>query len=194
LPSAQRARRALPDAAREVQELRSVYGDAHVHVYTGTAAQESTFKQQAPRFRTVHLASHAVIDDGAPLFSAVMLARSSDSAEDGRLEAREILRMKLTADLAVLSACDTAAGPVAPGEGAVGLSWAFLVAGCPTTVVSGWAADSAATRRLMIAFHRRIAAGDSPSVALRTASLALMRNGEYAHPYYWGAFVVIGSP
>jgi CHAT domain-containing protein len=188
-----RSRDALPDALQEVQQLPRVYGAGRVRVYTGAAAREATFKQEAPHFRTLHIASHAIVDDGAPLYSAIMLAPTAGS-DDGRLEAREILRMRLTADVAVLSACDTAAGPVAPGEGAVGLSWAFLLAGCPSTVVSGWPTDSAATRQLMIGFHRRMAVGDSPSVALRTAALTLMRTGEYAHPFYWGAFIVMGSP
>jgi CHAT domain-containing protein len=93
----------------------------------------------------------------------------------------------------VLAACNTAGGHVRDGEGVVGLSWAFLAAGCRNTVVSQWSVDSAATMRLMIDFHRAYAAGASPAAALRRAQLAMRHDPRRAHPFYWAPFVVIGA-
>ena len=78
----------------------------------------------------------------------------------------------------------------------VGLSWAFLVAGCPRTVVTQWRADSAAAAKAMTGFHRRIAkteGGGSVANALREAQLDLLRTPRYSHPYYWGGFVLVGA-
>ena len=113
--------------------------------------------------------------------------------EDGRLEAWEVMELGLRADLAVLSACETGRGRVGRGEGLIGLSWAFFVAGCPTTVVSQWRVDARSTSRLMVAFHRGLAAGRSKADALRDAALALKRDPRFRHPFYWAAFIVVGA-
>jgi len=76
----------------------------------------------------------------------------------------------------------------------IGLAWAFLVAGCPSTVVSQWEAESASTSILMIEFHRQLRAGVSKPEALRRAALALRRDRRYSHPFYWAPFIVVGAP
>jgi CHAT domain-containing protein len=110
------------------------------------------------------------------------------------------MKLDLKADLAVLSACETARGRVGAGEGMIGLSWALFVAGCPTTVVSQWKVESAGTTELMLEFHRQLktqmanSAGTfSAARALREASLKLRRTSAYRHPFYWAGFVVSGK-
>jgi len=181
----------LIDAEREVREIGRLYGDAKI--LTGDNAREETFKRDASRFRVIHIATHGIVDDRAPMYSALALTATPDG-DDGLLEAREILAMKLHADLAVLSACDTAGGSIDAGEGVIGLAWAFLVAGCPSTVVSQWDAESASTSELMIELHRQLRAGVSKPEALRRAAIALRRDRRYAHPFYWAPFIVVGAP
>jgi CHAT domain-containing protein/predicted negative regulator of RcsB-dependent stress response len=184
----------LPSAAVEVREIARLYPAPTSEVLTGAAARESTFKSEAANYRVLHLATHGVFDDSAPMYSSLLLARSVGDHEDGLLEAREIAGLSLHADVVVLSACDTARGRIGAGEGVTGLSWAFLAAGCPTTVVSQWKAESRATARLMIDFHRHLLAGDPAPEALRKAQLALRRDPRYANPFYWAPFIVLGSP
>jgi len=136
------------------------------------------------------------------MYSHVLLsAGGPGSKEDGLLEAWEIMRMDLKADLAVLSACETARGRIGAGEGVIGLTWAFFVAGVPTTVVSQWKVESTSTAKLMLAFHGNLKApgSHSPSTfqkarALQRAELQLLHNPQYAHPFYWAGFVVVGDP
>jgi CHAT domain-containing protein len=180
----------LPDAASEARTIARLYEDANVRI--GAEAREATFKDDAPAYRTLHLAAHSIIDDRAPMFSSIVLAASgNDPLEDGLLEAREIAGLDLHADLAVLSACETARGAVTAGEGVVGLSWAFLTAGVPTTVVSQWKVGSASTAELMIEFHRQLRAGRNAADALRAAMLELRRDPRWRHPFYWAPFAVI---
>jgi CHAT domain-containing protein len=127
-----------------------------------------------------------------------MARNENDPDDDGLLEAREIMQLNLHADLVVLSACQTARGRVGAGEGIMGVSWAFLVAGAPTIVVSQWKVDSAATATLMINFHQRLAnqhprEGTTKADALRQASLDLLRQPKYRHPFYWASFVMLGD-
>ena len=185
---------ALPEAEREVRTLSDLYGRRDSTVLTREEAREAVFKQLAGRYRILHVATHGIVDDQSPQYSALVLARSPSDDEDGLLEMREIRDLHLHADLVVLSACDTAGGKLVAGEGVIGLSWAFLTAGCPTTVVSQWKADSRSTEELMIEFHRHLLAGDAKAEALREAKLTLMRAPEHAHPFYWALFVVLGAP
>jgi len=117
---------------------------------------------------------------------------------DGLLEAREIMNMNLKADLAVLSACETANGRIAPGEGVMGMSWAFFVAGTKSMLVSQWKVNSASTSKLMVSFYqnlesRRNSSTPSKAVALREASRKLMKEQRYRHPFYWASFVLVGN-
>jgi len=111
------------------------------------------------------------------------------------------MNLDLHADLAVLSACETARGRITSGEGVIGLTWAFFVAGVPTTVVSQWKVESTSTTELMLAFHRARKAADeqgrSPfrtAQALQLAELHLLRNPRYSHPFYWAGFILMGDP
>ena len=101
----------LPDAANQVQLIRDVYGPSRAAVFVDDAATETRFKAEAPRYSVLHLATHGVLEEASPLYSHLVLTASPGSPEeDGRLEAREIMRLKLTADLVVLAACDTGRG------------------------------------------------------------------------------------
>jgi CHAT domain-containing protein/tetratricopeptide (TPR) repeat protein len=183
----------LPGAADEAKKVAASYGSSTL--LAGTRADETAVRAAIPNAAILHFATHGQLDDGDPMFSHLLLRRSGNRAgEDGFLEAWEIARMRLDADLAVLSACETARGALSYGEGLIGMSWAFLAAGTRTTVVSQWNVDSRATSALMADFHRLHAAGATPSAALRAAQLRLMEQPRYRHPLYWAPFIVVGAP
>jgi CHAT domain-containing protein len=132
------------------------------------------------------------------MYSHLALAQGG-GAEDGLLEAWELMRLDLKADLAALSACETARGRFGAGEGMIGLTWALFVAGVPSTVVSQWKVESASTRDLMLGFHRQLLAPAkakgkmTKAEALRQAALTVMKNPETKHPFYWAGFVLVGA-
>jgi CHAT domain-containing protein/Tfp pilus assembly protein PilF len=183
---------ALPHAEEEVKTLGTLYGKDKSKVLVGDAAKEEIVKGEADRYRVVHFATHGILDDKSPLYSRLMLASEDGTKEDGMLEAWEIMKMDLQADMAVLAACETARGKIGAGEGMIGMSWALFVAGVPTTVVSQWKVDSEATSKLMVEFHKNLLAKKSKADALREAALKIKKS-EYDHPYYWAGFVIIGN-
>jgi CHAT domain-containing protein/Tfp pilus assembly protein PilF len=184
----------LPQAESQVQALGQMYGPASSRVYTGTQATEDKLKSEAGSCRVLHIAAHAIVDNVSPMYSQIILSRAQGSDDDGLLEAWEIVDMDLSADLAVLSACETAGGRVGAGEGMIGLSWAFFVAGCPATVVSQWNVEATSTTKLMVEFHRNLLAGMSKAEALRRAELKLLKTRATSDPFYWAGFVVMGNP
>jgi CHAT domain-containing protein/tetratricopeptide (TPR) repeat protein len=184
----------LPFAQAEVRRLGQIYGANQSRVYVGAEARESRLKAEAGDAKILHLATHAILDNASPLYSHLLLAVDpSDHQEDGFLEAWELLRMNLRAELVVLSACETARGRVGAGEGVIGLSWALFVSGVPTTVLSQWKVESASTSQLMIAFHENRKNGMDEAQAMRVASQNIRKDPAYAHPFYWAPFIVIGA-
>jgi CHAT domain-containing protein len=200
----------LPETRHEAHALKSLYDATTPTNATvlriGPEARESLFKAEASAYRILHLATHGVLDDANPMYSNIVLTPDpAGGKEDGFLQAREIMQMTLHADLAVLSACDTARGRITYGEGVTGLAWSFFVAGVPTTVVSQWSVESASSAQLMLEFHRnlRLSASSASSVsglpattakALQHAQLKMLHSPQYAHPFYWAGFVTIGDP
>jgi CHAT domain-containing protein len=186
----------LPEASRELREVGAIYGPQAAEVLLGEQANKQRWKAEAPNYRILHVAAHGVLDSNNPLSSYLDLNRDSGDMEDNVLSAREILKMRLHADIAVLSACEMARGKYRFGEGIIGMSWAFLIAGAPTTVVSQWKVDSASTSQLMVAFHKNLKSQpefSGKANALRSAALALLENPQYKHPFYWAGFVVVGN-
>jgi tetratricopeptide (TPR) repeat protein len=186
-------------------------------------------------FGFLHLAAHGVIDEAIPARSAVILSQtglpdpleqvlSHKPAYDGRLTVREIQRSwDLNAELVTLSACETALGREAGGEGFVGFTQALLLSGARTLCLSQWKVDDTATALLMQRFYENLLgsrAGPLPKAeALAEAKAwlrglaseevaSLTRSGprktlkgqthpavaRFDHPYYWSGFVLIGDP
>lgn len=194
------SRNALPQAEREVRTLQELYGQLNSRVYTGADATEQMAKETMDGGTVLHFATHGILDDRSPMYSRLVLSQAQKGVdEDGLLEAWEVIKLDLHADMAVLSACETARGRIGAGEGVIGMAWAFFIAGCPTMVVSQWAVDSDSTTELMLEFHRNIVgrAGGRPATskaeALRLAALKLLSDDRYSHPFYWAGLAAIGD-
>jgi hypothetical protein len=99
------------------------------------------------------------------------------------------------ADLVVLSACQTQLGELSAGDEVVGLNRAFLY-GAPTVIASLWSVDDEATGALMGQFYTHLLAGMGKAEALQAAQNTVRtdpHHPEWAHPYYWAAFVLSGD-
>jgi CHAT domain-containing protein len=184
----------IPEAAREASAIAALYGQGHSALLAGEHASAALFRENAAGAGVIHIAAHAETETNHPLESFLLLA-SAKTPGDGALTARDLLGMRLRANLVVLSACETARGKIGDGDGVMGLGWAMLAAGARASVLSQWKVDSAATSDLMIDFHRRLTAPGArdKAEALRQASLDAMRSPGRLHPFYWAAFIVVGD-
>ena len=75
----------------------------------------------------------------------------------------------------------------------MGLTWALFMAGAPSQVVSQWSVNDASTAALMEQFYAGLKAGEAKGAALRAAELALLKDGQHGHPYYWAPFILLGD-
>jgi CHAT domain-containing protein len=128
----------------------------------------------------VHIAAHGRFRADNPLFSCLQLA-------DGPLTVYDLEGLRRAPRTLVLSACDSGLSAVRPGDEVMGLAAAVFSLGTATLVASVIPVPDDATRRLMLAFHRRLQAGDTPAVAL-----AAVRGAGAADPASAG-FVCFGS-
>jgi CHAT domain-containing protein len=178
----------LPGAEQEAREVAALfYGRSTL--LTGKEAVEGRVIARMREGGVVHLATHGIATADDPLSSFVALAPGRD---DGRLTARQVIAEEIPADLVALSACQTGLGQIA-GEGMIGLSRAFIVAGARTVLVSQWSVADQATATLMVAFYRAYLAGVDKARALQEAMQALRASPTGADPRYWAPFCLVGA-
>lgn len=177
---------------KEALEIANLFdGTSYLNNY----ATEKNFKQNNDKPKVMHFAMHALIDEGEPMNSRLVFEIDSSDIEDGYLHAFELYDMQLEANLAVLSACNTGSGALIKGEGVMNLARAFSYAGVPSVIMTHWSIDDNASKDLMIDFYKKLSKGSKKSEALRQAKIEFLKSAspEKQHPFYWGAFVVIGN-
>lgn len=185
----------LPASRDEVQAAElAVHGPSNTILLGGDATESAFKKADLARYRYIHLAVHGFASSVDPDRSALILGSDPAHGEDGFLQASEIVQMRLNADMVVLSACDTALGPVEGEEGIAALSRSFLLAGARSVVSTLWSIDDTFSSFLMKQFYEHLASGTPPSDALASAKRDMVsRYGRSAPPYYWAAFIVEGG-
>jgi CHAT domain-containing protein len=170
----------------ELQILNRTYG-SRCTLLKGAGATPANFLQAHPeQYSLIHLSAHAIPNPESPLNSYFVLSPGTD--EGYKLYAHDLAKLKLGANLVILSACQST-GKNVPGEGLVGLSWAVLRAGAHNVIASLWPVAASATAGLMGKFYSHLNAGESPSRALHSAKLELARKPG-STPYEWAAFQV----
>lgn len=212
----------LPGTKQEINTIEQILDMRGISpsVYSGDDASESKIKKiHGPAI--LHIASHGFflsnletakskkvfgVDvqkaaENPLLRSGILLAGAANhfdlspeegtKYENGVLTAYEAMNLNLdNTDLVVLSACETGLGKIKNGEGVYGLQRAFQVAGAGKVLMSLWKIDDFVTKRFMEYFYKYYISGDVISTALKKARQDIIVL--YPHPYYWGAFVLVG--
>jgi CHAT domain-containing protein len=198
----------LPGTRKEAQQIASELKADPADIKLGLAATETAVKQgKLHQYRIVYFATHGLVAGDLELFAkdkaepalALSIPEKPDDFDDGLLTASEIAQLKLDADWAVLSACNTAAEEKPGAEALSGLARAFFYAGARSLVVSHWSVSDEATARLMIGTFRASARDPklSHAEALRQSMLAMIdaaKSDDEANPRLWAPFVVVGEP
>lgn len=191
----------LPGTREEVEAIeRDVYAGRGSRVVTGGGVSEAAVKAMSEagelaRWRVVHFACHGYFDQDHPSRSAVVLSEAGrGGGEDGYLCVEDVALLRLEADLVALSACETGLGAVVGGDGVIGLTRAFSVAGANRVLVTLWQVDDAGTRDFMRAVYGRVVKeGMTFGRALSEAKREFLASARYADPWYWSPFVLYGG-
>jgi hypothetical protein len=184
--------RSLPRLEASGREARMVSRYAPGATLRLRDAASASYLEHAPldRYRVIHFATHAVVDDRSTARTALALA--ADSAGSGLVGPGDLAALRLDADLVVLSGCRTAGGVVVEGEGVQGLTAPLLQAGARSVVASQWRIADRSVLSFVDDFYRALADSLPVADALRAAKLAAFRRGEPAKA--WAAFTTVGDP
>ncbi|MDI6740221.1 MAG: CHAT domain-containing tetratricopeptide repeat protein [Candidatus Edwardsbacteria bacterium] len=193
----------LPGTLVEVKMIKDIQDQAVV--FTGDDVEEAKIKKLSTdgwlrNYRVIHFATHGQVDLAKPELSAVVLSQYDPprNGEDGYLRVSEVAGLGLNADLANLSACETGLGKIYGGEGVVGLTQAFLLAGANGLSVSLWQVADESTMRFMVGIYRLV---KETGMAYPKAITEIKRQfikggigqGAYQNPYFWAPFVYYGQ-
>lgn len=135
-------------------------------------ARADALLRQMKNFDMIHIAAHARMNSGYPLYSFIecgddagqvtrLKTTSGLAASGARLELHEILHQRIPARAIVLSACETGLPVGVRGEHSVGddlvsFPRAFLESGTGAVIASLWLVDDEATLRLMTEFYQNL--------------------------------------
>jgi len=209
----------LPGTMKEINQISNLLKSNNwtVDLLSGTDATETNLKNlNSPKL--LHIATHGFFFNNKDINTNILSSDNKKaflnpmtrsglifsgaqntingelfSDDNGWLNSYEasLLNLKGT-ELVVLSACDTGMGDVQNGKGVFGLQRAIRMAGAESLIMSMWKVDDKATQKLMTYFYEFwIDKKYSKREAFKKAQFKIRE--EYNHPYYWGAFLLIGE-
>jgi CHAT domain-containing protein len=180
----------------EARRIAKLAGDSKV-VRNFAASREAAMDPALGEYRFIHFATHAIINSENPDLSAIALSQVDERGGplNGMLSTLDIHRLRLSADLVVLSACRTGLGKDTPGEGLLSLTRGFLSSGASRVIVTLWSIEDQATAEMMSRFYGRTLGPQrmTPAAALRATQEEMWREGRWGAPYYWGGFALQGD-
>ncbi len=194
----------LPGTLTEVMQIMSII--PLCTTYTGADVSEYNIKELSDNgslnnYEVLHFATHGLVVPEIPELSAVVLSlfEEEENNEDGYLTMKEIAMLGINADFVNLSACETGLGKIYGGEGVVGLTQAFLIAGANGLSVSLWQVADESTMQFMIGMYKLVEEeGYSYDEAItemkrRFINSVTTDGADYSKPFYWAPFVYYGE-
>ena len=194
LDGSARSYRRLAYTATEAAGILAQFPPADVEQLTGLAAtRERLLALDWSQYRFIHIATHGVVDAQVPQLSALILGSydAGGNVVDGAVRVADLSLQRLTADVAVFSACDTALGRQVPSEGLIGIRSTMLARGARAVVASLWPVSDETGARLMTEFYRHVLHDSmSAPAALGAAMRTVVARDGSADPALWAAFQV----
>ena len=192
----------LPGTLHEVNAIAKIVKDSEKVI--GEDVTEDKIKAlsqggELSNYKVIHFATHGFIMPALPELSALVLSQFEKERgnEDGYLRIGEIAELHINADFVNLSACETSLGKIYGGEGVVGLTQAFLVAGANGVSASLWQVDDESTCQFMTAIYRCVEEKQVGYAEAITQTKRLFIRGDfgelYQAPFYWAPFVYYGK-
>jgi CHAT domain-containing protein/tetratricopeptide (TPR) repeat protein len=174
---------AAPQILHEVAAVSGVLREADV--FLGSAATDAVLREKGPRSRFVHIATHGWFRQDNPMFSSISLGNSHLSLFD-------LYQLNLPCELVTLSGCGTGLNVVVGGDELLGLVRGLLYAGTQGVLVTLWDVNDQSTAEFMKQFYAELQGnGRSKAEAVRRAMREVRK--QWAHPFYWAPFVLVGK-
>ena len=180
----------------EILALQKFFPPGAIQIFLNDQCNERNFEAIAPDSRLIHIATHFFCDAEEPFDSAFLF--SSGNREIPFYHTRRIFRLRLRAELVILSACETSESRLLEMKMIKGVTAAFRHSGIRSLMVSLWPVDEYNSQIIPIFYEEFLRNGD-PSQALRLSKIALikkiipLKEGirlSFAHPFLWANYVL----
>ena len=167
-------------------ELEAITNILDSEIFYNDLATTDRFKQHLENYDIIHLATHANATDSLRPWIAF---------KDKLLTLDQLYLTKNSAELVVLSACETGIGELKQGEGVMSLARGFFNTGSNTVISSLWNVNDKSSSDLMANFYAYLKQGQSKNQALHSAKIDYLKNASLSEqsPYYWASFIMIGD-
>lgn len=179
---AQKKFETLAASAEEVKAIGDMFRKKKV--FLKQEAQRKQLLNSSISTEILHIATHAQFSQAHPEGSRLLLSKSG-------ITYPEIFKMRLEADMVVLSHCEPGFKHYDKDGGIFGLAHGFVYAGAHNVVYPLWKNLDIYTRDFMINFYKEIKKGGRYSEALRKTKLAMINSGKANHPFDWAGFAII---
>ena len=205
----------LPSVPTELLTITEKLWSGEVLLNQSFTLENFQKKRSQQTFKIIHMATHANFSAKNPPYIQLW---------DRKLPLKELRDLEWykqpQVELLVLSACETGLGYNQETE--IGFAGLAHQAGVKSALASLWQVSDVGTLGLMIEFYRNLKSSSIKAEALRQSQLALLRGKieiesglldstrgdvsvsknlalrlqteNFAHPYYWASFTIIGSP
>ncbi len=189
----------LPESADEIRAMSAALGAGKDTLLLGEKATKSELRKAGLEAKDIiAFATHGLLPEDLYCENEPSIALApgppGDAQDDGLLRSSEIAMLRLNASLIILSACNTAgADGQLGGETLSGLVRAFFYAGARNVLATHWPIASQPTVELTTGMVRKRALGLNWADALRDSKLRMMDNPATSHPFFWGAFSLVGG-
>lgn len=171
-----------PQILDEVEAVSSVLPGAETFI--GPNATHEVLREKGAAARFIHIATHGWFRQDNPMFSSISLGQSQLSLFD-------LYHLNLPSELVTLSGCGTGLNVVVGGDEQMGLKRGLLYAGAQGLMLTLWDVNDQSTAAFMKAFYRRLQSDPNKARALQHAADEI--RSEYAHPFYWAPFFLVGK-
>lgn len=152
-------------------------------------ANAKSFREEFGRNEVLHIGTHAYL-------SGKNQEPTLDFGKE-KLFLFELTAQQKSPALVLLSACRTADGLLANGEGVISLSRGFNAIGTSATIAGLWNVNDVAASVITSNFYRNLLNGESNGLALHQAKLAWLQQAQSNEalylPYYWDSLIYMGT-
>ena len=176
----------MPTLYNSSKEIRNVAKLFSSNTFYNENATKNNFINQIKNHNIIHIASHANASDSIMPWVAF---------NDSKVYIEDIYNTTNSAELVVLSACNTSLGEIYEGEGVMSLSRGFFNTGANSVISTLWSVNDKSTAEIINEFFTNLKEGSSKSNALHKAKLNYIKNHSLSEssPYYWSSLILIGD-
>jgi CHAT domain-containing protein len=182
----------IPEVFEELEAIKSKFHKEEIFEGVGDdATNQFLLSRQVRNSKLVHIATHGLYNPNSPDVVGIMTASDTSSGQRNIMTLNELFSQPFSAELVVMSGCNTMLGTQYKGSGMRSLTRGFLAQGAFNTLGTLWSVSDKSTAIFMDVFYSKLRNnGNNISKALMLTKMFFIKHRRYKHPKYWAGFVL----